>query len=169
MEVLCAATEKLDSNVAALITPYVFGDLCANALDLVMELMEQGRCGSNAPGESFHSREREPLTGEGSDTGYGKAEGFLPDTERSFAEEQRRDESLAESWRQAREETHGMIIQEELLNHKDVVVGKTCLQLEVAKSRLAEVRGLALNSPCAGRFSQKKTKGRIKTTFSGRG
>lgn len=58
-----------------------------------------------------------------------------------------------------------MIIQEGLLYHKDVVEGKTCLQLVVPKLRRAEVLGLAHDSPCAGHFSQKKTKGRIKNSF----
>lgn len=269
MEVLCAVTEELDSNVGALITPDVFGDLCANALDLETELREQVRlekeivaeqtmqeaaegvsrkdnasslvsgpvgdtplgdgrlsgttsasaasggsgthadsykpifqrpadglsCMPNAsaaavtseattpkeplpatveergdvvrtrPGNVLTAGNGEPLTGEGSDTGYSEAEGFLPETERSFAAEQRSDESLAESWRQAREGTHGMIIQEGLLYHKDVVEGKTCLQLVVPKLRRAEVLGLAHDSPCAGHFSQKKTKGRIKNSF----
>lgn len=107
----------------------------------------------------------ERVTSEGSDRGSSEEERFLPETERSFAGEQRNDESLAEAWRQAREGTHGMVIQGGLLYHKDVVEGKACLQLMVPKSRREEVLKLAHDSPCVGHFSQKKTKKRIKNSF----
>ncbi|KAH6945342.1 hypothetical protein HPB50_007906 [Hyalomma asiaticum] len=47
-----------------------------------------------------------------------------PVTGISSAEEQKRDESLADAWRQAKERSHGMVIDGQLLYHREQLDGK---------------------------------------------
>lgn len=83
----------------------------------------------------------------------------------SFRDEQRQDETLADAWNAAKEGTHGMFIEGELLYHADQISRRKCRQLVLPKSRRAEVLKLAHDSPWGGHFSQKKTKQRVKSAF----
>ncbi|KAH6934234.1 hypothetical protein HPB50_021977 [Hyalomma asiaticum] len=63
-----------------------------------------------------------------------ESERLRPVTEISSAEEQKRDESLADAWRQAKEGSHGMVIDGELLNHTEQLDGNIEMAAEAVKS-----------------------------------
>ncbi|XP_040061897.1 uncharacterized protein LOC120836874 [Ixodes scapularis] len=82
-----------------------------------------------------------------------------------FRRERLNDESLRDAWKEAENGTHGMVVREGLLYHKDDVDGRHCEQVVLPASRREKVLELAHDSPWGGHFSQKKTKKRIKGAF----
>ncbi|XP_042148076.1 uncharacterized protein LOC121836861 [Ixodes scapularis] len=161
---LCAVTEELAEGIDALITPDVYDELLraktefeAEAGDLGPDLPE-GLGGEPVDFEENEIQAEVQFVASPADAGEGTSV-----TE--FRKEQLNDESLRDASKEAENGTHGMVVREGLLYHKDDVDGRPCEQAVLPASRREKVLELAHDSPWGGHFSQKKTKKRIKGAF----
>ena len=78
--------------------------------------------------------------------------------------EQRADPTLKGCFKLAERNRGGFVMKDELLYHRATILGQTCLQLVVAKSRRDHVLKMG-HDTFGGHMSMKRTKARISYTF----
>lgn len=181
---LCAVTDELAVGIDVLLTPEDYEDIrnVRQKLESDAEATTEHAENQEVPDASIEQNiehcgfEQLEIENEVLDEGclgitanaVQEVEGDTPtkgDEARRFTDEQREDESLRELWEQAKEGTHGMIVEDGLLFHEEKNDRGACKQLVLPKSRRAEVLALAHDSPWGGHFSGKKTKQRVKSAF----
>ncbi|XP_064483024.1 uncharacterized protein LOC135395866 [Ornithodoros turicata] len=180
---LCAVTDELSVGVDVLLTPEDYEEIkhVKQTLEKEAEAMAKSEESVESSGiprareeeqVSFEDEENEnEENGTPLELSVNVAEGIVENEmsmsveSRKFALEQREDESLKESWEQANEGTHGMVIEGGLLYHEEKNDLGVCKQLVLPTGRRKEVLSLAHDSPWGGHFSMKKTKQRVKSAF----
>lgn len=167
---LCAVTEKLAEGVDALLTPDTLKkleQLQRNSRELAIHIVRAER---NSAEEVDHEDEKSAQeTPEHRQDSMGSRTGRVTANEAGneiFVKEQREDSSLRLPWVQAREGTHGMFTEGELLFHRELLNGRQCYQLVLPETRRNEVLVLAHDVPSGGHFSGGKAKERVRSAFS---
>lgn len=165
--ILCAVTDKLASGVDALITPGTYEQLLEEtAVVHERPVVEKAQPEAKENGEPIVTAEVEAVC---IDDGAKQTDPLECDADvgerERFRLSQVADPSLKEAWEQARARTHGMIVIDGLLYHKDNVAGMPCNKLVLAQPKQADVLRLAHDSGWAGHLGKKKTLQRIKTAF----
>lgn len=169
---LCAITDALTEGVDALITPEAYEtlertltkevDYDSEDVEIATAMTEEMQGGMRSTSLEFEFEDEECVTGNVNFIALPQEEEVNNNT---FSTEQKEDATLKEAWDQAQLGTHGMLVENGLLFHKEEVDGRSCKQLVLPENRRKEVLRLAHDSACAGHFSQKRTKQRIKASF----
>lgn len=166
-ELLAAVTDKLTDEVGALLTPrdyQVLKGLAADTDQHTREVLdvEEAELVASATGSAC----ADPYTVGAFAV---EADSLSEDPEGTrtsqLIREQEDDVSLAVVWEQARNGTHGMLLDNGLLYHMEEINGKRQRQLVLPLARRKEVLQLAHDRPVGGHLSAKKTKARIRSAF----
>ncbi|EEC16444.1 polyprotein of retroviral origin, putative [Ixodes scapularis] len=172
---LCAITDELSDSLGALLTPEVYEELLQvrsvlerEAVEIQVMENEMDQDFRRTPKDTLEDKVFECETTENEDaTDVDAVEVDLDQPEigprdECFAREQWDDPTLSDAWEQARDGTHGMLVEDGLLFHRDEFEGKSC---KLPSTRRRSVLELAHDTPCGGHFSQRKTKQRIRSAF----
>lgn len=166
--VLCALTDKLLEGTDALITPNDYA-----------QLLEERAFPNGVPDERPTAKETGAAAEEAGETceeqpattcvliteGSSEAPEPVKSKREEFREAQVADPALRGAWAQAKAGSHGMLVQDELLYHKESVAGRACKQLVLPSHRHTEVLKMAHDSPWAGHLGERKTLQRVKSSF----
>ncbi|XP_064470179.1 uncharacterized protein LOC135384927 [Ornithodoros turicata] len=165
--ILCALTDELKKGIDGLITPGVYEQLKGERVIVDVEQSETNEdvtiVADTRDEYEIHLDEVNVFAVRAAQIPADST--TEPRRNEIFRNQQEQDETLREAWEQSRAETHGMMVIDGLLYHRDSLSGSTIKQLVVPRERRGEVLRVAHDSPFAGHLGERKTLQRIKLSF----